>query len=122
MSESVWRHPRTALYGVALLAMLGSPSQGRDPPFVIGAGAGSCGTWTTTRNSPRRLEYEAWLVGYFSAVNRFVPGVDGDVTNGVEGRGLIAWMDNFCLSHPLNMIETGAVQLLEELRRQRAVR
>jgi hypothetical protein len=103
---------------VLLLPLFGNFANAKDFPFVIGAGGNSCGTWTTEKKSPRRLEHEAWLVGYLSAANRFAPGAGGNLTNGVEGRGLIAWMDNYCSGHPLDMIETGAVVLIEELLRR----
>ncbi len=116
-------NPRYIAYcATALLIFVDGTASGKDYPSVIGAGGNSCGTWTAEQKMPRRLEDEAWLVGYISAANRFAPGAEGDLTNGIEGRGLISWMDNYCQSHPLNMIETGAVALVDELRKRRAAR
>ena len=106
-------------FAVILLALAaGSPTRGGNYPVVIGVGGNSCGSWTAASNTPRRLEYEAWLIGYFSAVNRYAPGADGALTRSTDGRGLIGWVDNYCLAHPIDQIETAAVTLTKELRRR----
>jgi hypothetical protein len=110
-------------FGVMLLALAsGLSAKVDDYPFmVIGAGGLSCGTWTAgVKTHNRRVEYEAWLLGYFSAVNRYAPGVNGDITRSTDGRGLVAWVDEYCLSHPLDQIETAAFMLTQELYRRNA--
>jgi hypothetical protein len=107
---------RAILYAVLIGHSSFAPAYGQNGQ-VIGAGGYSCGTWTAEKAIPiRRLENEAWLMGYFSAANRFV-STNGNLTHGVDGTGLVAWMDNYCAAHPLNMIETGALNLYQELRR-----
>src|SRR5436305_589197 len=101
---------------VALLVLLDSPAMSADVyPTIIGAGGNSCGTWTAEKHSRRRLEYEGWIVGYFSAVNRYSPDTDGHFTRSTDGRGLVAWIDTYCLAHPLDQIDTAAVALVREL-------
>jgi hypothetical protein len=69
---------RIIFFGVILLASAtGFSAMSEVWPTVIGAGADSCGTWTSVAKTYRRLEYEAWLIGYFSAVNRYAAGANG---------------------------------------------
>ena len=111
-----------AIAAIATAAAMVMPARSAYQPTVIGAGGNSCGTWTNEKNTPLRLEDEAWVVGYFSAVNRYAMGSDGFLTRTTDGRGLIAWMDNYCEANPLNQIEAGAAALVDELRRRNGPR
>ena len=74
---------------------------------TIGAGTDSCGSWTALR---RQSEFAAvqpaeWILGFLSGVGfRGVPGRD-DPLNNVDARAVWAWVDNYCLAHPLENIE-----------------
>jgi hypothetical protein len=108
--------PRIILYA-AVTGLFLVPAAYAQKGQVIGSGGDSCGMWTAQKAIPiRRVDDEAWIMGYFSAVNRFV-SPNGDLTGGVDGMGLVSWMDNYCATHPLDMIETGALKLYRELRR-----
>jgi hypothetical protein len=60
----------------------------------------------------------SWLLGYLSALNLW--GVIGhkDALAETDAAGLCAWMDNYCRSHPMETIATGADQLARELERR----
>src|SRR5437660_1702779 len=86
------------------------------PPIILGAGGQSCGTWTAEQGGDARFLYGQWLLGYISAFNRWY-AVDLNILQGTDGNGLIAWMNNYCATHPLDAIETAAVHLIGELSR-----
>jgi hypothetical protein len=61
-------------------------------------------------------------MGYLSAYNRFVLTVDNDVSEGIDVRGLISWIDNYCAGHPLDRVSSAAYELLQELQRRSGAR
>jgi hypothetical protein len=83
---------------------------------MIGAGLDSCETWTAEKGRSAHVEYEAWVLGYISAFNRFGLKVDGDVGRTTDGRGILAWMDRYCADHPLERVYNAVVELIDELR------
>jgi hypothetical protein len=48
---------------------------------------------------------EAWVLGFLSGLG--VAGV-GDPLNGVDNEGVMAWIDNYCQSHPINRLVDAA--------------
>lgn len=62
---------------------------------------------------------KAWLLGYLSAFNRFGGETVGNVSSGVDVAGMTEFMNNYCAAHPLDAIEEGANQLVQELRRRK---
>ena len=74
---------------------------------ILGSGVGSCRTWAAERRASS-LGYTAvqsmqWVLGYLSGIG-FV-GEDGaDPLNNVDARGVWAWIDNYCQSHPIDHI------------------
>ena len=84
---------------------------------IYNPGTESCGSWTAAQDSvPRGLKV-AWLVGFVSGYNWYRPGED--VTS--DPHGLVAWVDNYCLANPLDLIARAAGRLVDGLRRQRGL-
>jgi hypothetical protein len=90
---------------------------------IKGAGAESCGTWVAEiGTNPGARENHQWVLGYVTAFNRFGLGTDADVSKGADPPGLIAWIDNYCRTHPLDTVETGAARLIDELQQRTGAR
>jgi hypothetical protein len=85
--------------------------------LVIGEGATSCGAWTQARQaqSTKAALIAQWTAGYVSGSN-----VEGehhpDALVGVDFKGLIAWIDNYCRSNPLDPLVNAAFKVTSELR------
>ncbi len=85
---------------------------------VYAAATESCGTWTAESNGlPRHLRV-AWLLGFVSGYN-WGTRQGEDVTS--DTQGLIVWVDNYCMAHPLDLIAKAAGRLIDELRHQRGL-
>ena len=91
-------------------------------PIVIGPGASSCGTWTSTIGIPTHLQYQGWVLGYVSAYNAYALNIDTDVSRATDARGILGWIDGYCVAHPLNQISTAAIMLVEDLQRRSGAR
>jgi hypothetical protein len=75
----------------------------------------SCSTWTiTSKQSYESQVYSKWVFGFISGINLENPS--GDFLQGRDADGLIAWIDNYCRSNPLNRITQAAVELVKVLR------
>ena len=61
------------------------------------------------------MQLGAWLGGFLSAYNYFVPGVS-DITGGTDFAGLEAWIDNYCSQNPLDSLNVAAVALVTLLK------
>jgi hypothetical protein len=87
--------------------------------IVWGAGGSSCGKWTLARQS-RSVNaglYTQWVAGYLSGKNVESPSnPQNDPLKGTDFAGLMAWIDNYCSSHPLEAIIAAANKLMDELR------
>jgi hypothetical protein len=88
--------------GCVFLAMITLAQAEKRFPTVIGPGANSCGTWTSTIGIPAHLQYEGWVLGYVSAYNFYVLSIDTDVSRTTDARGILGWIDGYCVTHPLN--------------------
>jgi hypothetical protein len=97
----------------ALLAAVQAP-----PRDVVGNGNASCGEWTAAQqeNGWSRSVYDAWVGGFISGLNLVNP--KGNLTTGMDFKGLQGWMDNYCAANPLDPISTAAVRLSVELRKR----
>ena len=58
--------------------------------------------------------YGAWLGGYMSGVNTWVPGKK-DWAGGTDSSGLMAWIDNYCGKNPLDSVGRAALKLFLHL-------
>jgi hypothetical protein len=81
-----------------------------------GSWKGGCGEWAriTATNSIDEFSYTSWLLGYLSAVNELVPGID-DVTGGRANVSVLDWMKLWCRNHPLDQTANAANALIKEL-------
>jgi hypothetical protein len=84
--------------------------------LAIGEGATSCGAWTQARQaqSTKAALIAQWIAGYVSGSN--VEGDHPDALMGVDFKGLIDWIDNYCRSNPLDPVVAAAFKLTDELR------
>ena len=88
---------------------------------ILGHGASTCGQWTADQRLQNLSSNsdKAWLLGYITAFNRFGGEPVGNVSSGVDPEGMMAFMNNYCAAHPLDTIEDGANELVQELRRRK---
>jgi hypothetical protein len=70
-----------------------------------GMGAGKVNTW------PYATDYN-YVAGWLSAFNFLTPDTVNILPNGVEGAML--WLNNYCNSHPLVLIDAGLDALVRE--------
>lgn len=79
--------------------------------------ARSCGNWFADRRSPDAAPGNtAWIAGYLT-------GAGGkDVMRGLDRQALELRMDDYCRRNPGSDIESGAGELLRELRQRRGGR
>ncbi|SEJ40735.1 hypothetical protein SAMN05192539_1010142 [Paraburkholderia diazotrophica] len=76
-------------------------------------GVPSCGQWIARKNSVSdKATSESWLLGYLSGL---ATGTRVDILRDTDYDSLIAWMDNYCNTHPLERVSGGAAQLYIEL-------
>ena len=78
--------------------------------LAIGNGTGSCGAWTADRRRPMGLVAQAeeqWILGFLSGVG-YESQDTIDPLNNVDAEAVWAWMDNYCLAHPLERIMQAA--------------
>jgi hypothetical protein len=88
--------------------------------IAIGSAGVSCGKWTQARQSRsvNAALYAQWVAGYLSGKN-VESGSSyprNDPLMGADFAGLMAWIDNYCSSHPLDAISAAAHKLMDELR------
>jgi hypothetical protein len=71
-----------------------------------GAATLSCGAWSAERreNKARSWMAEQWVMGFLSGIgySSYRSGVDP--LNGVDDKGVWAWVDNYCRDHPLYLL------------------
>jgi hypothetical protein len=80
--------------------------------YGSGSHKGGCGEWVRATNySVFETSYSAWLLGYLSAVNDLVPGVD-NVTESRSNSVVLDWMKLWCWSHPLDQTVMAANALV----------
>jgi hypothetical protein len=102
----------------ALTAIPFSQADSRTPT-IIGFGTASCGEWTSARaaTDPKTVILMSWVGGYLSAYNviGIVRGKFDNITGGVDGEGLWAWIDNYCSQNPLDSLAFATTSLAAEL-------
>jgi hypothetical protein len=89
---------------------------------AIGLGPGnlSCGTWLQERRAGGwpTLNTQTWVLGFMSAYN-FYASEDGNVSSGTDVAGLMAWIDQYCSSHPLDNVDKAAKELITVMEKNR---
>jgi hypothetical protein len=90
----------------ALIAALLIPGPALAAFAFVGAGADSCGTWIASRRQSEwaSIQPGQWILGFLSGVGYWGEGLV-DPLNSVDARAVWAWVDNYCLAHPLEDIE-----------------
>jgi hypothetical protein len=99
----------------------GSATQSESTRLIFGEGGGSsCGVWRQERHAPTPKvgRLVQWVAGYLSGVN--TERTSSDFLVGTDFDGLMAWVDNYCQSHPLDAVGIAAAKLVIELRSRAA--
>ena len=107
----------SALRIVTLLLVASMSAAQAQPRYVIEPKSNglSCSTWTiTSKQSYESQVYSKWVFGFISGINLENPS--GDFLQGRDADGLIAWIDSYCRSNPLNRITHAVVELVKVLR------
>ena len=108
-----------------LWAVLGLsfPAQAQEPARQFQGftypGNDSCASWSEYRKGNRAPQLEGWVLGFVTAYNMFGSGnrLAGADTN---AKGLLAWVDQYCATNPLDTVMTASSKLVIELKnRQR---
>jgi hypothetical protein len=72
---------------------------------IIGAGPDSCAIWTADHQaaSVDWVGDVEWILGFLSGIGIGSSGAF-DPLHGLEASAVVAWMDSYCLDHPLEQI------------------
>jgi hypothetical protein len=102
---------RLLLLIVLAVLLFSSSARAQGTYRAVGEGGVSCGTWTAERaNNPAELYWlseSAWVLGFLSGVGYEGAG-DVDPLRGVDAKGVEAWLDNYCRTHPLQTLVDAA--------------
>jgi hypothetical protein len=98
---------------LALAVTLISFSAYGTPKKMIGEGWESCGKWTKERSlrTERSIIMATWVLGYVSGQNQAVDELP-DFLLQTDAEGMLAWIDNFCRSNPLEIVGTAVDKLV----------
>ena len=107
------RDGRSLLATLALCVLAASPSYAFT---VLGAGAVSCGKWTQQRQNRNDMQIGGWALGFVSGANAMETNID--FLEAPDADAVLAWVDNYCRSHPLDQVSTALVHLVIELEQQ----
>jgi len=91
---------------ILAVVLIASPlAQAGAAATIIGAGPDSCEIWTADHQA-ERVDWVGdveWVLGFLSGIGIGSSGVF-DPLNGLEASAVVAWMDSYCLDHPLEQI------------------
>jgi hypothetical protein len=100
---------------VAASACASLPALGA--PFTV-FGAPDCGQWAGNPTQTRK----AWLLGFMSGLSgqhmTLRPTAKDPLDRVSSAEQIFVWMDNYCKAKPLSRVETGGLDLFDELRAQ----
>src|SRR4051794_29669193 len=85
---------------------------------IIGHGLSSCGAWTEARRArgADSLAFMSWALGYLSGINEGTNAfAKRDILVRSDAQALLGWLDNYCLSNPLEPLKKAADELVGEL-------
>jgi hypothetical protein len=106
------------LLGIALISL---PAAIAKTIKVRGEGPAPCTAWVQEhdRKSNRQHVQDSWLLGYVNAVSGMldVPGVE-DISGPFHNIDLVMWIDDYCSSHPEELIIRAADALMRDLARR----
>jgi len=104
------RHRSLLLSAVLTTHLSGAVAQPETKTItVMGVGQYSCGFWTAFRHkgNTQSLTNAQWILGFVTGAAAY--GVsDLDPAQGVDREAILAWVDNWCGAHPLEVIVTAA--------------
>jgi hypothetical protein len=89
--------------------------KGAADTLILGLGTASCGSWKEARSSGQGFPYEQWVVGFISAIAT-ATSEDLIHRHNLDAQGIWHWVDNYCASHPLEMIGSATAELIDTLR------
>ena len=83
----------------------------------------SCGTWTQERveGGPQAAVDAEWIFGFVSGVNwgrASLTNRNSLLGYGIDENGWVAFVDQYCLGHPLDTVGAAAIHLIQELERR----
>ena len=111
---------RVLLVAAAIFLSAGPLARAADPQgyyTIQGVGLESCEIWLGERLSdgPTAWYHQQWVLGYFTAVNRFV--YDGaDLTVNLPTDKLFQWLDEYCHRNPQQNLSLATEALFWALR------
>lgn len=84
---------------------------------VLGFGTQSCGGWVQARQNASGTDvvFESWLLGFVSSFNDYSWSESPNVAQGTDANGIFAFVDSYCMAHPLDDVATAAGKLIDEL-------
>lgn len=82
-------------------------------------GSDSCADWTKNRRTKLNQALEGWALGFLSGFNAFGRNGGGGY-DGANTTSILAWMDNYCETNPLDTTVLASMKLVEELKKRRA--
>ncbi|MBB6185767.1 hypothetical protein [Rhodanobacter sp. MP7CTX1] len=104
---------RFRLFAVAAVCALCAPGIVSARGYTVyGAGAASCGTWTTDRAHHLDADLLGWVAGFVTASGYY--DVDGALKQ-EDTNALDAYVDAYCAAHPLDRVEIATQHLVDDL-------
>jgi len=93
-----------------------SDASDADGNYVVwGAGATSCNTYLTARETDADLsKHKGFLMGYLTAYNAMTPDTVR-ISGNSDLNDLLAWLDDYCDGHRLDSFERAIKHLLQDL-------
>ena len=59
---------------------------------------------------------QSWLLGYITSINAHELSITRDVAEGTKPDAMFTWIDDYCMSHPLDSVARAAASLIGVLR------
>lgn len=95
---------------ILILTLAFISSEALAAPYVYGDGASSCGEWVEARKGGDWYSMGHWMLGFVTAAT-----YEGRKLRDTKAVSMALWMDNYCQSHPLDIIAEAAVKLVVDL-------
>lgn len=102
---------------VALLAVIRTETDAAEQSIIFGPGTASCGTWSQydkQPDNPVKAALQSWVLGFVTGMESGAQ-LPPAIFKGIDNRGLLGWVSNYCQAHPLDQVSVAAVSLLNEL-------
>lgn len=102
--------------GLAFLTVFSAHAEVSGRYTVLGEGNTSCGSWLEQRRDAELWRNEsAWVLGYLTAVNRYVWHGGPNIMKDIAPEAIERWMDAHCSASPLDNIKDSTDLLMNEL-------